>query len=40
MGQRYHRMEHQKPGLGLAFNLDFAKRKGLEPKCEKVSKIV
>ena len=30
--QRYRRMEDQKPGFGLASNLDFAKGKGLEPK--------
>ena len=32
MGQRYHKMEDQKLGPGLACNLDFAKGKGLKPK--------
>ena len=32
MGQRYRKMENQKPEPGLACNLDFAKRKGLETK--------
>ena len=40
MGQRYHRMEDQKPGPVLAYNLGFAKEKGLGPKVEKISKIV
>ena len=40
MGQRYRRMEDQKPGPGLACNLDFAEEKGLEPKVKKISKIV
>ena len=39
MGQRYRRMEDQKPGPGLACNLDFAKSEGLEPKVEKVPKL-
>ena len=39
MGQRYSRMEDQKPGPGLACNLDFAKEKKLEPKVKKISKI-
>ena len=33
-------MEDQKPGPGLACNLDFTKEQGLEPKVKKVSKIV
>ena len=32
MGQRYPRLEDEKPGTGLACNLDFAEGKGLEPK--------
>ena len=40
MGQRYRRMEDQKPEPGLVCNLDFAKEKGLEPKVKKISKIV
>ena len=32
MGQRYRRMEDQKPGPRLACNLGFANEKGLEPK--------
>ena len=39
-GQRYRRMEDQKPGPGLACNLGFAKEKGLERKSKKISKIV
>ena len=39
-GQRYRRMEDQKPGPGLACNLGFAKEKGLERKVKKISKIV
>ena len=39
MRQRYRRMEDQKPGPGLACNLNFAKGEGLEPKVKKVSKI-
>ena len=35
MEQRYRRKEDQKPVLGLASNLDFAKEKGLEPKVTK-----
>ena len=31
-GQRYRRMEDQKPGPGLAYKLSFAKEKGFEPK--------
>ena len=37
MGQSYRRMEHQKPGPGLAYNQDFAKGGGLEPKAKKFS---
>ena len=33
-------MEDQKPGLGLACSLDFAKGEGLEPKVKNVSEIV
>ena len=33
-------MEDQKPGPVLAYNLGFAKEKKLEPKVEKISKIV
>ena len=40
IGQRYRRMTDQKLGPRLACNLDFAKRKGLEPRVEKVSKVV
>ena len=32
MGQRYRKMEQQKLGPGLECNLDFDKRKRLEPK--------
>ena len=32
MGQKYRRMEDQKPGLGLERNGYFAKEGGLEPK--------
>ena len=38
-GQRYRRMEDQKPVPGLAWNLSFAKKKGLEPKLKNVFKI-
>ena len=38
-GQRYRRMEDQKPGPGLACNLSFATEKGLEPKVKKISEI-
>ena len=40
MGQRYRKMEDQKWGPGLACNLDFVKWKGLEPKVEKIFKIL
>ena len=40
MGRRYRRMEDEKPGLGLACTLNFAKKKGIEPKGKKVSKRV
>ena len=40
MGQRYRKMENEKPGPRLACNLDFAKKKGLEPKAKTFSKIV
>ena len=40
MGQRYRRMEDQKPGPGLACTVDFAKGKGLEPKVKKISYVV
>ena len=33
-------MENQKLGPGLACNLGFAKKKGLESKSKKISKIV
>ena len=39
-GQRYSRMEDQKPEPGLACNLGFAKEKELEPKVKKISKVV
>ena len=39
-GQRYRRMEDQKPGPGLACNLSFATEKGLEPKVKKISETV
>ena len=39
MGQRYRRMEDQKPWPGLACNLGFAKEKGLEPKVKKLLKL-
>ena len=32
-------MEDQKPGPGLAYNLGFAKEKGLEPKVKKIFKL-
>ena len=34
MGQRYPKMEDQKSGPGLACNLYFDKKKGLEQKLE------
>ena len=40
MGQRYSRMEDQKPRPWLACNLDFVKEKGVEPKIKKVSKLI
>ena len=40
MGQRYRRMEDQKPGSDLARNLDFVKGGGLEPKIKKLSENV
>ena len=39
MGQRYRKMG-QKPELGLACNLNFAKGEGLEPKVKELSKII
>ena len=39
-GQRYRRMEDQKPGPGLACSLSFAKEKGLESIVKTISKIV
>ena len=33
-------MEDQKPRPGLAYNLSFAKEKGLKSKVKKISKIV
>ena len=39
MGQRYRRMEDQKPWPGLARNLDFVKE-GIKPKVKKISQIV
>ena len=38
-GQRYRRLEDQKPGPGLACNLGFDGEKGPEPKLKKISKI-
>ena len=38
MGQRYRRMEDQKPEPGLACSQDFADRGGLEPKSKKFFK--
>ena len=38
--QKYRKMEDQKPGPGLAFNLGFTTEKGLELKVKKISKIV
>ena len=38
-GQRYRRMEDQKPGLGSACNLDFAKERRLEPKVKRFPKL-
>ena len=32
MGQRYRRMEDQKPGPGLTFDQKFSKGRGLKPK--------
>ena len=32
VGQRYRRMEDQKPWPGLALNREFSKGKGLKPK--------
>ena len=32
MGQRYRRMEDQKPWPGLALNREFSKGRGLKPK--------
>ena len=40
MGQRYRRMEDQKPEHGLACNLGFVKEKELEPNVKKISKII
>ena len=40
MGQRYRKIEDQKPGPELAWNLDFAKGEGLEPKVKNIFKIV
>ena len=40
LGQRYRRIEDQKPRPRLACNLDFAKGEILEPKVKKASKIV
>ena len=40
MGQRYHRMEGQKPGPAcVADNHDFAKERDLQPKVMKFSKL-
>ena len=44
--QRYRRMKDQKPGPGLAYNLDFAKKEDLNlnvkrfPKLSKVGDVV
>ena len=35
MGQRYRRMEDQKPWLGLAIKLDFAEGRRFERKVKK-----
>ena len=40
MGQRYRRMEDQKPNTGLACNQVFAKMEGFGPKVEVFSKSV
>ena len=32
MGQKYRRMDDQKPWFGLALNQDFAEERGFEPK--------
>ena len=40
MGQRYRKIEDQKPGPGLECNLDFAKEKELETYLKKISKMV
>ena len=39
MGQRYRKIEDQKPGPELAWNLDFAKGEGLEPNGKIFSKL-
>ena len=39
-GQRYRRMEDQKPGPGFACNLGFAKEESLEPKAKHIFQIV
>ena len=39
MGQRYRRMEGEKPGPGLACNLDFAKRKDFNQKLKRFPKL-
>ena len=40
MGQRYRKIKDQKPGPGLACNLDFATEKELETYVKKISKMV
>ena len=40
MRQKYRKKEDQKTRPWLACSLDFAQRKGLEPKVKKVSKIL
>ena len=39
MGQRYNRMQDQKPGSGLLRNQDFCKEVKLEPKVKQIFKM-
>ena len=39
MGQRYRKMENEKPGPRLACNLDFAKKKDLNQKLKLFLKL-
>ena len=39
MGQRYRRMEDQKSGPGLSYNLEFAKGKDLNQKLKRFPKL-